>query len=229
MNEKIFLVIGLGTFGLQTCEELVKKGARVIAADNRPDLIEKVKDGVTQAILLDSTDEESLSTLPIEDIDMAIIAIGGNIEANILTTTLLKKAGIPYIIARATSELHHRVLSAVGANEIINIEKDAGRRLAEKIISPDVLDRVPITLEISIAEVWVPETFIGKTLEELDIPRRMSLTVSAIKRSDLSVDEEGNPIKTEKVVFPTGTTNLTAGDILLVVGKDEDIDRMRGI
>lgn len=229
MNDNIFLVIGLGTFGMQTCEELVQGGARVIAADNRPELIEKVKDGVTQAVLIDSTDEESLSTLPIEDIDMAIIAIGGNVEANILTTALLKKAGIPYIIARASSELHHRVLIQVGANEVINVEKDAGRRLAEKIISPNVLDKVPITLEISIAEVWVPETFIGKNLKELDIPGKMGLTVSAVKRSDLSVDEEGNPIKNEKIVFPSGTTTLNAGDILLVVGKDDDIDRLRGI
>lgn len=229
MEDNIFLVIGLGTFGLQTCDELTQRGARVIAVDNRPELIEKVKNDVSQAVLLDSTDEESLSTLPVEDIDMAIIAIGDNIEANILTTALLKKAGIPYIIARASSELHNRVLHQVGANEIINIEKEAGRRLAEKIISPDVLDKVPITLEISIAEVWVPETFIGKNLEELNIPGKMGLTISAVKRSELTVDEEGNPVKNELVVFPTGETTLTAGDILLVVGKDEDIDRLKGI
>ncbi len=229
MYENIFLVIGLGTFGLQTCEELSAKGARVIAVDNRPELIEKIKDGVTQAFLLDSTDEASLSTLPIEDIDMAIIAIGDNIEANILTTALLKKAGVPYIIARASSEIHQRVLSQVGANEIINIEKDAGRRLAEKIISPDILDRVPITLEISIAEIWVPATFVGKNLMELDIPGRMRLTVSAVKRGELSVDEEGNPVKGEQIVFPTGSTILEEGDILLVVGRNEDIDRLRGI
>jgi len=229
MNENIFLVIGLGTFGMQTCEELSKKGAKVIAVDNSPELIEKVKDGVTQAVHLDSTDEDSLLTLPMEDIDIAIIAIGDNVEANILTTALLKKAGIPYIIARASSELHERVLTQVGANEIINIEKDAGRQLAEKIISPDILDRVPITREISFAEVWAPETFIGKKLEELDLPGKMRLTVSAVKRSEISVDEEGNPVNKELIVFPSGSTVLAGGDILLVVGKDEDIDRMRGI
>ncbi len=229
MNENIFLVIGLGSFGMQTCEELAAKGARVIAVDNRPELIEKIKDTVTQAFLLDSTDELHLSNLPIEDVDMAIIAIGDNIEANILTTALLKQAGVPYIIARASTELHHRVLKQVGANEILDIEKTAGKQLAEKIISPDILDSVPITMEISIAEVYLPESFAGQNLADIDLPGKMSLTVSAVKRARISIDEEGSPVSNEQVVFPSSETVLEHGDILIVIGRNDDIERLKGI
>lgn len=229
MSENVFLIIGLGTFGIETCLELSARGARVIAVDNRPELIEKIKDDVTQAVLLDSTDELRLSNLPIEDVDMAIIAIGDNIEANILTTALLKKAGVPYIIARASSELHHRVLKQVGANEILDIEKTAGRQLAEKVISPEILDSVPITMEISIAEVYLPESFVGSTAADVDLPGKMTLSISAIKRERVSVDEEGNPISSERVVFPNGETIFEQGDILIVIGRNDDIERLKGI
>lgn len=229
MNENVFLVIGLGTFGWETCEELAARGAKVIAVDNKPGRIEKIKEIVTQAILLDSTDEETLSTLPFEDVDLAVIAIGDNIEANILTTALLKKSGVPYIIARAATELHEQVLKQVGANEIINVEKEAGIQLAEKIIAPDILDKVPVTADISVAEVYVPEAFISKTLQNVDLPGKLDLTITAIKRTAFTVDEEGNPIMNESVVFPDGTTEFKTGDILLVVGKNDKIDSLKGI
>ncbi|HAK46812.1 MAG TPA: potassium transporter TrkA [Spirochaeta sp.] len=229
MKNSVFMVIGLGTFGMQTCLELSARGSRVIAVDNNPDLIEKIKDEVTRAVLIDSTDELNLSDLPVGDIDMAVIAIGNNIEASILTTALLKKAGVPYIIARAASELHHRVLKQVGANEILDIEKTAGRQLAEKILSPDILDSVPITMEISIAEVFLPESFNGKSVADIDLPGMMNLNISAIKREKISVDEEGNPVSSERVVFPSPDTIFDNGDIMIVIGRNDDIAKLKGI
>ncbi|MDC7226223.1 MAG: TrkA family potassium uptake protein [Spirochaetales bacterium] len=229
MNDSVFLVLGLGTFGMETCLELSARGARVIAVDNRADLIEKIKDQVAQAVLLDSTDELQLSSLPMDDVDMAVIAIGDNIEANILTTALLKKAGVPYIIARAATELHHRVLKQVGANSILDIEKNAGRQLAEKILSPDILDSVPITMEISIAEIFLPAGFEGQSAAEVDLPGKMKLNISAIKRESISVDEEGNPVSHEHVVFPDAETVFEHGDILVVIGRNDDIEQLKGI
>lgn len=229
MKENVFLVVGLGTFGWETCEELSRKGAKVIAVDNRSEKIERIKDIVTQAILLDSTDEENLSNLPIEDVDLAVIAIGDNIEANILTTALLKKAGIPYIISRATTDIHQQVLRQVGANEIINIEKDAGVQLAEKIIAPGVLDRIPITREMSVAELYSPKAFAGKTLLEIDLTKKMELTIIVIKRSILSVDEEGNPVMSEQIIFPDGTKTLEDGDILLIAGRNSNIEKLKAM
>ena len=105
-KEKVYAVIGLGTFGRRVAEVISDRGGEVIAIDNDPELIDKVKDSVTQAVLLDSTDELSLANAPFDDVDVAVVAIGDNIAASILTTALLKRIGIPYILARSISELH---------------------------------------------------------------------------------------------------------------------------
>ena len=229
MSDNVFLVVGLGAFGMQICDELADRGAKVIAVDNRSELVEKIKEKVDQVFLLDSTDESYLTNLPIDNITMAIVAIGDNIEANILTTTLLKQAGVPYIISRASTELHSRVLKQVGANEVLDLEKNAGRQLAEKVLAPDILDIVPVTMDISIAEIFVPVSFIDQNLKEIDLPGRMNLNVCAIKREKINIDETGNPAKKEQVVMPEATSVLAQGDVLIVIGRNEDIQRFREI
>jgi len=223
-KEKVFAVIGLGTFGRKVCEVLIEKGGKVLAIDVNTDLIERVKDSVTQAILLDSTDEEALGRVPFEDVAVAIVAIGDNIESSIITTALLKKIGIPYIVARAVSDIHQQVLKQVGADEVVNIEIEEGRRIAQKLISPEVLDRISITESISIAELYVPKAFVGESLEKLDLRKKLRVNIVSIRRIALSVDEEGNPLKNEEVIFPEAKEVLKESDLLLVVGKNEDID-----
>jgi trk system potassium uptake protein TrkA len=226
-KEPVFAVIGLGTFGKKVCEILSEKGGRVLAIDNDPRTIEAVKNDVTQAVLLDSTDEDSLSSVPLEDVDVAVVAIGDNIESSILTTALLKRAGVPYIVARGISDIHQQVLRQVGADETLNIEIEQGRRLALKLISPDVLDRVPITKTISIAEIYAPESFVGKPLSMLDLRRKARITVVAIKRTILSIDGGGNAVKKEDILFPGPDDRIEESDILMVVGKNEDIDNLK--
>ncbi|MBN2050575.1 MAG: TrkA family potassium uptake protein [Spirochaetales bacterium] len=226
-REKVFAVIGLGTFGRRVCEVLAEKGGKVLAIDVKPDLVEKVKNIVTQAVLLDSTDEEALSLVPFEDVAVAVVAMGDNIEASIITTALLKRIGIPYIVARAVSDIHQQVLRQIGADEVINIEIDQGQRLAQRLISPEVLDRIPITESISLAELYVPKPFIGDTLEKLDLRKKMRVNIVSIRRVALSVDEEGNPVKNETIVFPEAGEVLLESDLLFVVGKNEDIDNFK--
>jgi trk system potassium uptake protein TrkA len=206
---------------------LADKGGSVIAIDNKSELIEKVKDTVTQAIYLDSTDEEAMNQVPFEDIDIAIVAIGDNIEASIISTAILKKIGVPYILARAITDIHHQVLRQVGADEIISIGIDEGKRVAQRLISPEILDRFPITGSISVGEVYVPKQFVGKNLKELDLRNKMRINVVSIKRNTLSVDEMGNSVQNEEVVFPGPAETLEETDTLLVVGKNEDIDAFR--
>jgi trk system potassium uptake protein len=226
-RERVFAVIGLGTFGRQVCLELSAKGGKVIAVDNEPKHIDVVKELVTQAVLLDSTDEEGLSTLQLEEVDVAIVAIGDAIEAGILTTAILKRSGVPYIVARAVSEIHGQVLKQVGADEVINIEIDEGRRLAQRLIAPQVLDRIPISSSISFAELNVPRSFLNSSLGKLDLRRRFSINVIAVKREDFTVDEQGNTVRNEEVIFPDRETVLNEQDILLVVGKNEDIESVK--
>jgi trk system potassium uptake protein TrkA len=226
-KERVFVVIGLGIFGRQVALELSAKGGKVIAIDNQAQHVEAVKDGVTQAVLVDATDEEGLAALSLEEVDVAIVAIGDAIESGILTTAILKRSGVPYIIARAVSDIHGQVLRQVGADEVINLEVDEGRRIAQRLIAPHVLDRIPISTSISFAEVYVPRSFINSTLIRLDLRKRFSINVVAIKRNKLTVDEVGNPVKDEEVIFPESDTMLLDQDILLVVGKNEDIEAMK--
>ena len=121
-KEKVFAVFGLGAFGNEVCRVLSEKGGKVIAFDNRPQPVERIKDQVSQVMVLDSTDEEALRSAPLENVDIAIVAIGDDVEASILTTALLKNMGIPYIIARAVTDIHMRVLRQIGANEVISLE-----------------------------------------------------------------------------------------------------------
>jgi len=226
---RAFAVIGLGAFGRRLCEVLAEKGGTVVAIDNQAALIERVKETVTQAVLLDSTDEDALRDAPLEDIDVAVVAIGDNIEASILTTTLLKRLSVPYVVARAVSELHQQVLVQVGANEVINLEIDEGTRLANRLIAPQVLDRIPVAEDMSVAELYVPRSVVDATLAELNLRERYQINVISIKRSEVSVDETGSPERSERIIFPEPGEKLQENDIIMVVGSNEKIDVFRDL
>lgn len=226
-KDRVFAVIGIGAFGRKVCEVLSEKGGKVIAIDNRPKVVESIKEIVTQSVLLDSTDEESLSAVPFESVDVAIVAIGDNIEASILTTALLKQMGISYIVARAVSELHHRVLRQLGADEVINIEIDQGARIAQKLIAPDVLDRIPITESISVAELYAPAGLIGQTLSKLDLRKTAHVNIMAIRRISLNIDASGSASKGEEVLFPGPETVIEDSDVLIALGKNDDLDKLK--
>ena len=226
-KEKIFGVFGLGTFGLEVCQVVSEKGGKVIAVDNQPELIEKVKNMVTQAILIDSTDEQSLKNAPIEDIDVAVVGIGENIEASILTTAVLKNLGVPYIIARAVSDIHAQVLKQVGATEVINIEIEEGKRIASKLVSPDIIDKIYIGQNQVLAEVVCSKSFVGKSILELDLRKKTNVNIISVKHINTKIDEMGNPIIEELVEFPTPATRMKKDDILVVVGREKDIEKLR--
>ena len=227
-KEKAYAVFGLGTFGLEVCKVLSEKGGRVVAVDVNQRLIERVKDMVTQAILIDSTDEESIRSAPLAEVDVAVVAIGDDMESSILTTAILRNIGVPYIISRAINDIHAQVLKQVGATEVLFIEIEEGRRLAQKLISPDVLDRIPISQNQTLAELVIPPQLVGKTLQKLDIQKKFGVTVISIKRSKTTIDVQGTPRIEELVTQPTPSTVLEKEDILVVVGRDEDIDALQG-
>jgi trk system potassium uptake protein TrkA len=228
-SENVFAVIGLGTFGRRVCEVLSARGASVIAVDSDPVRIDGVKDIVTQAVVMDATDEEGYPKLALEDVGVAVVAIGDNIEGSILATALLKQNGVRYIIARALTNIHRQVLIQVGADDILNLEEDEGERLAVRLIAPQILDRTPLSKDISIAEVYCPDEFFGKTLAELSLRQKLGLTVVAIKRNKLDVDEEGNSLHREDLVFPQGDEPLNEDDILIVVGYNDDIEQLKSV
>jgi trk system potassium uptake protein TrkA len=227
-KEKVYAVFGLGTFGLEVCKVLSEKGGRVIAVDVNEKLIDRVKDTVTQAILIDSTDEESIRSAPLTEVDVAVVGIGDDMESSILTTAILKKIGLPYIISRAINDIHAQVLKQVGATEVLFIEIEEGRRLAQRLISPDVLDRIPISQNQTLAELVTPPQLAGRALYKIDLRKKFGVSVISIKRKKTIIDDQGSPRIEELVIQPTPTTVLEKEDILVVVGKDEDIDALKG-
>lgn len=221
---RTFAVVGLGSFGSTICGVLAEKGASVIAMDRDPASVERIKSSVSAAVLLDTTDENSLLKAPLEDVDVAIVAIGDDIEASILTTALLRQQGVPYIVARAVSGIHATVLRRVGANEIINAEIDMGARTARRLVAPDVLDSVPLSADVSMTETIAPEYFIGKTLGDLDLEKKLRLRVVGLIRSRMDLDDSGNSVRADSLVFPTAKDVFEEGDRLFILGRNSDLD-----
>ena len=171
----IVAVIGLGTFGAKTAIRLYEKGAEVIAIDKDSSLVDKIKDRVTHAVNLDVTDERSLRSQNISDVDVAVVAIGDHIEQSIMAVTMLRKLGVGRVIARATSVIHEHVLHEIGASEIIKVEDEMGEIIASKIVAPHVLQRYNFAAGYSIVELKLGKKFEGKTLVESKIRQNYSL------------------------------------------------------
>lgn len=226
-HEKVFAVVGLGVFGRQVCATVAERGGSVLAIDNNADTIERIKETVTQAFLVDATDEDALSQAPLGDVDVAVVGMGDNVEASILATALLKRQAVPYVIARAVSPVHAQVLKQVGADEVINVELDAGTRLGSRLIAPQVLEQVSLSADISVAELHVPQSFVGKTLAELDLRARYQVSVISIRRVRVDVDDMGNPVRDEQIVFPGPDDELRTDDIIHIVGNNTAIERFQ--
>ena len=215
-KEKIFAVFGLGRFGVEVCSVLAEKGYKVIAVDMKEEPVQKIKDVVMKAVLIDSTDEQALRDAGIQAVDLAVIAMGGNIESSILTTLLLKNIGVPYIVARAISDAHGQVLREIGATEVIGIEREQGRRLANRIAAPDVVDIIPISGDLSVAEMRVPAGFLEKSLADLGIRKKYNVNIVSVNRVETEIDDLGNPKRKEIIFSPKPADMLKANDIMVL-------------
>ena len=224
-----FAVIGLGEFGIRVCEMLAEGGASVVAFDHDVQAVDRVKKIVPAAMVIDTTDENALRKAPLDDIDVAIVTIGDNKEASILTTTLLKEREIPYIVARAVSPLHAIVLKRVGANRVLKIEEESAARIAHELINPDALNSLPVIEGYGICEVKVPKFFIGKTLSQVALREKFNITLITVVRLELDIDTVGNPLNREVMYEPDDNLELQTGDKLFVFGSTEKIAEFRTI
>jgi trk system potassium uptake protein TrkA len=224
---KQFAVIGLGTFGARVARTLMAKGAEVIAIDSDPKRVEEIKDDVTQALCLDATDEDALKQSGVLDVDAVIVAMGERMETAIITTSILKRLGAGQVIARAASSLYARILKDVGADRTILIEEQMADQLAKSLLTPDLLEQIPLTSNHSLAEIHAPQQIVGKKLGQLDIRRRYGINVIAIKKRVPVITPEGETGFQEQINDLPGPEDIIEqDDILVVVGKDEDIEKM---
>lgn len=197
-------------------ESLVGLDASVLAIDIDPAAVQLVSDEMdVVAVRADATDESALRELEVHQMDCAVVALGVEAkDASILTTALLAQLGVPQIVARSLGALHARVLRAVGAHQVINPEEEMGRRLAKQLATPAVLDRLELGEGAVLAEVEAPESFMGKSLADIDIRRRFSVTVVALRRG-------------EKVIASIDPRRqFRTGDIMVVLGAEEAIEKL---
>ena len=214
MKAKQFLVFGLGRFGTSLAKTLCEMGQEVLAIDSDEEIVNSIAPFVTQAMQLDATDEEVLKTLGVNNFDAAIVSIGQDMQASILVCVLLKELGVPYVIAKANDELHAKVLRKIGADRVIFPERDMGARLARSILAPNVLDLMNLSDDYQIIEIRVPEKWVGNSLIGLNVRRHYGLNILAIHRQE------------SFVVSPAPDMLFEAGDILLVMGKKDDIEKL---
>jgi len=210
---KDFAVIGLGRFGGSICKELSKEGKHVLAIDKDESRVNAYKNIVSHAVILDATDEEALKEIGIKNFEDVIVAIGENIQASILTTVILTDLGIKNITVKAQNDYHEKILRKLGVDRVVHPERDMGRRIAQNIISNNILDYLELSDDHSIIEVKAGRKMIGKSLVDLDIRANFSCNVVAIK--------SGKMIN----VSPSADQPIEIDDILIVIGADEDLTR----
>lgn len=209
---KQYLVLGLGRFGESLARSLCQLGHEVLALDRKQELVDEIAPFVTQAAKLDATDEAALESLGVRNFDAAIVSIGTNMRDSILVCLQLKDLGIPYLIAKATDELHAKVLTKVGVDRVIFPEREMGARLAKSLAAPNVLDLIELTKEDQIVEILMPPKWAGSTIIEVNVRRKYGVSILAIHRGG------------QFIVSPTADTLFEAGDVLLVLGKKTDIE-----
>jgi trk system potassium uptake protein TrkA len=209
------LVIGLGQFGMAVARSLAQRGVEVLAIDRRQDLLDVASAFVTEVIALDATDEVALAQARPGERDVAVCAIGEDAkEASIICTAILRQQGAPRVVARAGDALHARILHLVGAHVVVNPEHEMGERLANRIVYEHIVSDMPLGDGLWVTEFKVPESFEGKSLQDLALPRRHGVMVIAVRQP------EG------KVLLPKADLELRAGESLVVVAREEDLSAL---
>ncbi len=214
-----YAVIGLGRFGSRVAAGLYNAGAEVIAIDTDPHNVDAVKADVTTAVTMDATSKDALRSLALDELDAVVVAIGRDTEASILVTALLRELGCKRIVARAGSNLHADILRRVGATQVVYPEDDIAAGLVRSLASPRVIDLVELEGDLDFALLRIPDSFVGKSLRELELRNRYGLTVVALR----TVDEE---TLEPRLVMPGPDDTLRAGDQMYVVGSEDALERI---
>lgn len=219
-----FAVIGLGNFGFHIAVTLAQEGGEVIAIDKDETVIEQIKDKVTQAVIADATQERTLRSIGVLDVDTAIVAVG-DMDASIMTTVMLRRIGVSKIIARALSDIHARVLGEVGASRIIHIEHQMAEQLAKQLLAPHVLQHMTFPAGYTLVEIKAQKGHINKTIVELDLRRKYGVNIVAIQKRIPAVDEDGKSFFKEVTnTQPRPDDIIAEDDILVLVGGADKVE-----
>ena len=211
---KNYVVIGCGRFGSSVAKTLYSLGHEVLAIDKNEEKVQNISEQVTHAVEADCTDENVLRSLGIRNFDVAVISIGSDIQSSIMATLIAKELGVHYVLCKAQNELQAKVLYKIGADRVVFPERDMGIRVAHNLVSQNVLEYIELDPHYSIAEIVAPSKWIGKTIGALDLRANYGINVMAVKH--------GMQIN----ISPDADDVLKPGDILVVIGKNEQINKV---
>ncbi|MDR1696263.1 MAG: TrkA family potassium uptake protein [Endomicrobium sp.] len=229
MKKKQFGVVGLGTFGYNVAVELAKKGVQVLALDNDAEIVNKISELVTQALVVDATDEKAVLDAGIADCDSVVIAVGG-IETSILATLIVKELKVKSVIVKCTSLWHSKVAAKLGADTVVYPEFEMAKKLVDGIITPNILEQIELSKDHSLAEIVVPKEFVGKTIRNSGIKSGYGLNIIAVRKQIPIVDDDGQTdIKEEVNMVPGADDEIHQGDVLVVVGSKDSLEKFKKV
>jgi len=215
---KSYLIIGLGKFGRSCAKELCNMGHDVLGVDEDLRIVNDAATYLTHTVQADSTNEDFLRSISVDDFDSCIVAIGDDQEASVMITVLLKEHGAKNIIAKAQSEIHAKILEKVGADKVILPEYDMGVKLAHTLCNTNIYDLVDISPEHSIISIKAPKEWVGKTLGKLSARDKYGVNIIAIE----SESKDAN-------VFPTANTLIQKNDTIIVIGGNNDLTKLKNM
>lgn len=209
-----FVIIGLGRFGTSVAETLVHYGHNVLAIDHDMDRVQALSTTLPHVMQLDATNIDALRQAGVDNFSTGLVCIGSDFESNILATVLLRRLGVNYVIAKARTRTQKEILLQVGVDQVILPEHEAGVRLARRLAAGHFIDYLEVSDDVGIVELLAPPSFWDHTLAECNLRQRYGLTAIAVRRGE------------ELIVSPSAAFRIEAQDILVVLGKLEDAERL---
>ena len=214
MKHKTIAVIGLGQFGGTVAKMLASMEHEVLGVDIDPEVVQKISPFITHAIVADTTDEEAIKALALSQFDIVIVAIGDNIQANLMTSMLLKEMNMPYVVSKAENALQGKMLKKMGVDKVIYPEYDVAQRLAQSLTRDHVMDYLQLSKNISLIEIKMPTFLVGANLKDSNLREKYNLNAVGIRRGE------------DLEVPPNPSTILGEDDKLLVIGNNSDLDAL---
>lgn len=221
MKKRSFAVIGLGSFGFSVAKRLYELDHDVIAIDLNKETVQNIKDFSTQAIIADASDKETIMSLGLQDVDVAVVSLGEKMDTSALVILYLKETGIKEIVVKALTLDHGKVLELIGATKIIFPERDMAIRTAERLSAPNILDQINFLEGYSVVELASPRELWDKTLKEANVRANYGIAIVVIKRKTL----EDLPAKV--IIAPHANEKITKDDVLVIIGEDEKLNAFK--
>lgn len=208
---KQFAIIGLGRFGSSVARTLTQMGYDVLAIDSDENKVEELADVVTHAVTANALEETVLKSLGVRNFDVVVVAIGQDIQSNILVTVMLKEMGVKKVVAKAATELQGKVLQKIGADIVVFPERDMGERVARWLVSKNIIDVINLSPDYSLVELAASPEFQGVSLQDSGLRKKYGITVLAIRRGK------------EFIISPGARQLIEEGDVLIVIGSNEKL------